>query len=134
MNSTRYLSFYLAGIKIWRGRIAVIFRWRWKSSALQDGRVAQLSGLRHVDIDVHSGAVLVRVVVTRSSLWGRCRSVVSPPIQVVTQLCILPTMTTTTTLITITIGCYNSPCWSIRTNRVRNRTGILPELVLNLHD
>lgn len=62
---------------LWRGR---------ESSALKDGRISQLSRFRHVNIDVHARAVLVSIVVTRPSLRGRCRPIVSPPIQIVAKL------------------------------------------------
>lgn len=93
-KSVRVYVQYLTRIEVrWR-RIAVIL-WRGReSSALKDGRVTQLPRFRHVNINVHSRAILVRIIVTRSRLWCRRRSVVSPPIEIVTQLFITTPTTT----------------------------------------
>ena len=77
---------YLTWIKVRRCRVAVILWRRWKAGALKDGRVAQLTGFRHVDVNVHARAVLVSVVMAGARLRSRRRAVVSPPIKVVTYL------------------------------------------------
>lgn len=74
---------HLAGIKVGRGRVAVILGRRRESGALKNGRVAQLSRFRHVNIDVHPRAVFVRVVVTGTRLRSRSRSIVPSPVQIV---------------------------------------------------
>ena len=75
----------LTRVEVGRHGVVVVFgRW-WERGTLQNGRVAEVFGARHVDEDVHARTVLERVVKTgpRARRWRA--AVVPDPVAVVVQ-------------------------------------------------
>lgn len=102
---------------------------RREADALEHGGAAHLLRLGHVDVRVHAGAVLVRVVVARARLRRGRRAVVPAPVDPVAQLSGREERYITSECVASARRSY-SPRPSSRTSRARSRTSSPPALGL----